>query len=98
MAMLRQLAPKVVMPPSPKKTAWMNKAIERDSIAAQGPSTIGATAKPTACPVVPPGRGRLSIMITKQKADTTASKGTKRVCNRSRTFRNAIIQKGAAAA
>src|ERR1017187_10451370 len=51
-AMLKQLAPSAVMPPSPKKAAWMVSAMERARIEAQGPRTIAATPIPTAWPVV----------------------------------------------
>ena len=40
-----------------------------------GPSTIVAIAIPTAWPVVPPGSGRLNIMIRNEKAANTDSNG-----------------------
>ena len=66
--MLKQLAPSAVMPPSPKKNAWMTSAIETASIDAAGPSTTVASATPIACPVVPPGSGMLNIITTNEKA------------------------------
>ena len=41
-AILKQLAPIAVIPPSPKKIAWMMSAIETASMAAHGPSTTAA--------------------------------------------------------
>ena len=57
-----------------------------------------ATPMPTACAVVPPGIGRLNIMTTKQKAETAASNGTRRVCNKRFTRSSATYQNGAAIA
>ena len=95
--MLKQFAPKVVIPPSPKKTAWISKAIETESMDAHGPSTTVAAPTPIACPVVPPGSGTLNIMMTKQNALTTASSGTRRVFSRHLTRANATDQNGMAA-
>ena len=67
-------------------------------IAAHGPSTIAATPMPTACAVVPPGIGRLNIMMTNEKAETAASSGTRRVCSRRFTRSSATYQNGAAMA
>ena len=97
MAMLKALAPKARMPPSPKNSAWIASAIDMARIAADGPSTIAATAMPTACAVVPPGIGRLNIMMTKLKAEVTASSGTTRLCSTRFTRLTATYQKGAAA-
>src|SRR5437667_12902614 len=96
--MLKQLAPRVVIPPSPKNNAWIRSAIDSDSMAAQGPSTTVAAPIPTACPVVPPGRGTLNIMMTKQNELVTASSGTSRVCINRLTRARAKYQKGTAAA
>ena len=63
--MLKQLAPMAVIPPSPKKMAWMASAMEMARIDPQGPSTTVAIPIPAACPVVPPGSGRLNIITTK---------------------------------
>src|ERR1700690_641921 len=63
---------------------------------AHGPRTTVATPTPTACPVVPPGSGTLNIMMTKQNALTTASRGTKRVFRRRFTRANATYQNGIA--
>ena len=46
---------------------------------AHGPSTMAATATPTACPVVPPGSGRLNIIMMNENAANTESNGTIRV-------------------
>ena len=85
--MLKQLAPMAVIPPSPKNSAWMNKATDTATMEAQGPSTMAATPMPTACPVVPPGRGRLNIMITKENAAKTETNGTMRVFSAAFSFR-----------
>ena len=77
--MLKQFAPKVVMPPSPKKRAWMANAIEIAMIDPAGPSTMVAMVTPSACPVVPPGSGRLNIIRTKENAAKTDISGTMRV-------------------
>ena len=98
MAMLKQLAPIAVMPPSPKKNAWMTSAIETARIDADGPSTIAASATPTACPVVPPGSGTLNIMTTNEKAAKSDSAGTRRVWSVRFTRRSATHQNGAAPA
>src|SRR5271170_2782286 len=79
--MLKQFAPIVVMPPSPKNTAWIINAIEIPKIEAQGPSTMVAIPTPTACPVVPPGNGRLNIMMMNENAANTDSRGTIWVLN-----------------
>ncbi len=98
MARLKQLAPRVRIPPSPKSNAWIASATEIASAAPHGPSTIAAIAIPTACPVVPPGSGRLNIMMTNEKAAKSEIKGTKRVASSARTRRSAIVQNGSAAA
>ena len=46
---------------------------------AHGPRMMVAMPTPTACPVVPPGSGRLNIMTTKENAANTDSNGTSRV-------------------
>ncbi len=92
--MLKQFAPIAVMPPSPKNNAWMTSAMEMASMAAHGPSTTTAIPTPTACPVVPPGSGRLNIMMTKEKAANSASKGTRRVCSDFLTRDSATYQNG----
>ncbi len=74
--MLKQLAAMAVIPPSPNIKACNTRATVTDIIAAQGPRTIPIIAAPTACPVLPPGMGRLNIMITKEKAAERASRGT----------------------
>ena len=80
--MLKQFAPMAVMPPSPKKIAWITSATEIARIDPQGPSTIAAMPTPTACPVVPPGSGRLNIIMTNENAAKTDSSGTACVFNR----------------
>lgn len=64
---------------------------------ADGPSTIEATATPVACPVVPPGSGRLNIMTMNENAAKTESRGTSLVCRARFMRRSATYQKGAAA-
>ena len=45
-------------------------------IDAHGPKTMVAIPTPTACPVVPPGRGRLNIMMMNENAAKTERRGT----------------------
>ena len=66
------------------------------SMAAHGPKTTAASPIPTAWPVVPPGSGRLNIMITKENAANSEISGTSRVCSAFRTRRSATYQNGAA--
>src|SRR6516165_3119123 len=80
-AMLKQFAPSVVTPPSPKKSAWIASARERARIDPEGPRTITAIVTPRACPVVPPGSGRLNIITTKENAANTETRETARVLN-----------------
>ena len=77
--MLKQFAPSVLMPPSPKNSAWMAIAIESARIAPDGPSTMAAMVTPSACPVVPPGSGRLNIITTNENAAKTEMSGITRV-------------------
>ena len=74
-AMLKQLAPMAVMPPSPNRPAWMTSAMEIAITAAHGPRRIAISVAPTACPVDPPITGTLNIMMTKEKAAPSASSG-----------------------
>lgn len=64
---------------------------------AHGPSTMLATPIPTAWPVVPPGSGKLNIMMTNEKAANTESRGIIRVFNMRRTRLSATTQNGLAA-
>ena len=66
-------------------------------IEAHGPRIMVAIATPTACPVVPPGKGKLNIMMTKESAAITDSKGTRRVARLFFTRCKAIYQNGAEA-
>ena len=93
-AMLKQFAPIAVIPPSPKKTAWIINATEMATMDAHGPSTMLATPMPTACPVVPPGSGRLNIMMTKENAAKTERRGIIRVFSIRFTRRRAIKPEG----
>jgi hypothetical protein len=95
--MLKQLAPKVVIPPSPKNKHWINRATDRDKMETNGPRRTVDIPIPTACAVVPPGTGRLNIMITKENATKTASRGTVRVVRVFRIRFRATYQNGAAA-
>jgi hypothetical protein len=74
--MLKQLAPSASTPPSPKKSAWMTRAMLTAITAAQGPNMIATSAPPTACAVVPSGTGMLNIMIRKLNAAAAATSGT----------------------
>jgi hypothetical protein len=75
-AILKQLAPMAVMPPSPKTNAWITRATVIETTAAQGPRMMPTMAPPTAWPVLPPGMGRLNIMMTNENAADKASSGT----------------------
>ena len=97
-AMLKQFAPRAVMPPSAKKNAWMTSAVDTARIAADGPSTMAASATPVACPVVPPGSGTLNIITTNENAAKSEMRGTRRVCNVRFRRRSATHQNGAAPA
>src|SRR6202142_4444534 len=77
--MLKQLAPRVLMPPSPKNSAWMASAIGTARVAPDGPSTMAAMVTPSAWPVVPPGSGKLNIITTNAKAAKTEMSGTTRL-------------------
>ena len=97
-AMLKQLAPKARMPPSPKSRAWMKSATLTAMQAAQGPSSAATRVPPTAWPVVPPGRGTLNIMMRKEKAAPMPRSG---ICARETsacTFRTETAQTGTIAA
>src|ERR1700750_2585748 len=76
----------------------MTSAVEIASIEIQGPRTIVAIPIPTACPVVPPGNGRLNIITTNENAEKTESNGIVRVSNSFFTRCKATYQKGAAPA
>ena len=73
--MLKQFAPMARMPPSPKKTAWMTRAMETAIVDAQGPNRMATSVPHTAWPVVPPGSGILNIIARKQNAAATPSSG-----------------------
>src|ERR1039458_3217699 len=77
--MLKQFAPSVLMPPSPKNRAWIASAMEMTRIAPDGPSTMAEMVTPNAWPVVPPGSGRLNIMTTNENAAKTEISGTTRL-------------------
>jgi len=67
-AILKQLAPMAVIPPSPNTRAWMIKTTETERTAVQGPRSNVIIHAPTAWPVVPPGIGILNIWMRKEKA------------------------------
>jgi hypothetical protein len=93
-AMLKQLAAMAVIPPSPKRRAWITRATEIAINAAQGPRRMATMTPPTAWPVDPPGMGMLNIMITKLKAEPKARKGTWRCLRLRRTILEARAQMG----
>src|SRR5947209_1689358 len=64
--MLKQLAPIVVMPPSPKNSACKISAVLTPITAAHGPSTIAIKVPPTPFAVVPLGTGMLKVMDDSQ--------------------------------
>src|SRR3954452_7102291 len=96
--MLKQLAPYAKIPPSPKKAACTSKATEMARIDIQGPSTTEAIPIPTACPVVPPGKGKLNIINTNENAENTARRGTASVASFALTRPMARHQNGVVAA
>ena len=68
-AILKQFAPNARIPPSPKRSACINSAMETDIHPAAGlPVKIAIRVPPTACPVVPPGSGTLNIIPKNEKA------------------------------
>ena len=73
----------------------MISAIEIARMEAHGPSTIAAMPTPTACPVVPPGSGRLNIMMMNENAANTESSGTMWVFSPRFMRRSDIHQNGA---
>jgi hypothetical protein len=56
---------------------------------------MAAMATPKACPVVPPGSGRLNIITRKENAANTESKGISLVLSQRFKRRSATYQKGA---
>ena len=93
-AMLKQLAPMARMPPSPKNTAWMMRAMLTARQADQGPNRIAMSVPQTAWPVVPPGSGILNIMERKQNAAAIPMSGIFSRGTVSRTFLTAAAQMG----
>jgi hypothetical protein len=73
--MLKQLAPKDSMPPSPKSRACTSRATDTEMQAEYGPIKMAIRVPPTACPVVPPNRGTLNIIIKKDSAANMPSWG-----------------------
>ena len=73
----------------------MTRAMEIARIDAHGPSTMAAMPTPTACPVVPPGKGRLNIMMMNENAANTERSGTIRVFIARFKRRRAVYQNGA---
>jgi hypothetical protein len=59
---------------------------------------MAAIAAPVACPVVPPGNGKLNIMMTNENAANTDNMGTIRELSMRLTRLPAMYQNGAAAA
>ena len=66
--MLKQLAPSVIRPPSPKSSACSSRATDTATVAYWGPSSRAISAPPTPCAVVPPGVGTLNIMMRNENA------------------------------
>src|ERR1700692_3911512 len=69
--------------------------MEMASMEAQGPKTMVAIATPTACPVVPPGKGRLNIMMMNENAAKTDSRRTMRVFSTRFILCSEVYQNGA---
>jgi len=63
------------MPPSPKNSAWIRRTMLTDSEAIHGSIRIEMAAVPIAWPLVPPGIGMLSIIITKERAERAEISG-----------------------
>jgi hypothetical protein len=76
----------------------MVRAMVMESMAPQGPTAMAIRTPPTACPVVPPGRGMLNIITRKPNAAEIASSGVRRADSFSRNRRAAIAHSGAQAA
>ncbi len=62
-AILKILAPKAKIPPSPNRNACKISATVTAILAAYGPIKIASSVPPTACALVPPGTGTLNIII-----------------------------------
>src|SRR5579862_4720029 len=92
--MVKQFAPMANTPPSPKNSAWMASAEATPMMAADGPSSTASSAAPTGWTVVPPGAGKLNIMMAKQNAAPMESRGTWRVESVLRRFRPAVSHTG----
>jgi len=75
-AILKMLAPKVEIPPSAKKIAWIKRTIDMLMTAAWGPRSMARNVPPTRCPEVPCTIGKFSSWATKTKALETARTGT----------------------
>ena len=93
-AMVKQLAARAVMPPSPKRPACTTRAMVIAITAAQGPRRIAISVAPTAWPVDPPTTGTLNIMMTKENAAPSASSGICLVRSVRLTLRAATTQMG----
>ena len=65
------------MPPSPKKSACTKSAVLTARHAPHGPKSSASSTPPTACPVVPPGSGRLNIIARKENAAPMPSSGSR---------------------
>ena len=72
----------------------MSSAPVTPRTAHHGPSVNERIAAPTAWPVVPPGAGKLNIMMMKAKAVPKARSGICRVLRFFSTFLEATIQMG----
>ena len=66
-AIQKAFAPKAKIPPSPNSKACIAKATLTAKQEVQGPNNIAISTAPTAWALVPPGAGRLNIMIRKDK-------------------------------
>ena len=97
-AMLKQLAPIAVIPPSPKKRAWMTMVIVIAIIADHGPRSTAMSVPPTGCPVEPPGNGMSKIIMINAKLALKARYGTCLAFNVFPTIREAIAHNGATVA
>ena len=74
--MLKILAPITSRPPSWKSSPCTAMTAVITKTAAQGPSTMAASAPPKKWPDVPPATGKLSICAAKMKAAITPISGT----------------------
>ena len=85
-AILKILAPKAKIPPSPNRNACKISATVTAILAAYGPIKIASSVPPTACALVPPGTGTLNIIIRNDNEAAIPSIGASSRCSFNCTF------------